>query len=89
MRQNVQTLLLTGLLATLCACSGGAPESEATTAAAQAEASTADHQAAEIDWFQGSVEDAMIAAADAGKPVFLYWGGTLVPALHAAQDHGL
>ncbi|MBV60512.1 MAG: dihydroneopterin aldolase [Nevskiales bacterium] len=79
MRQNVQTLLLAGLLATLCACSGGAPESEATTAAEQAEASTADYQAPEIDWFQGSVEDAMIAAADASKPVFLYWGARWCP----------
>ncbi len=58
------------------ACSSPQPE-EAATPAQKAPASKA--PSAQIDWFEGSVSEAFTQAADADKPVFLYWGAVWCP----------
>lgn len=36
-----------------------------------------------IDWFPGTVEEAFAAAAESGKPIYLYWGAEWCPPCHA------
>ena len=37
----------------------------------------------DIDWFDGPLDAAFAAAAEAGKPIFLYWGAEWCPPCHA------
>ena len=43
------------------------------------QAADADDNNASIAWFDGTVDDALIAAEDRRKPVFLYWGAKWCP----------
>ena len=79
MRNSFQAVLLLAGLMSLAACSGDAPETSADTATNTKAAPDTVAQAAEINWFKGTVEDALIAAADVNKPVFLYWGARWCP----------
>ena len=36
-----------------------------------------------IKWFAGTVDEAFAAAADSGKPIYLYWGAEWCPPCHA------
>jgi thiol-disulfide isomerase/thioredoxin len=42
-------------------------------------------QAAEIDWFDGTVEEAFEIAKKERRPVFLYWGAVWCPPCHALR----
>ncbi len=50
-------------------------------------ASVAENQAQpEIDWFDGTVEEAFATAALEEKPLFLYWGAVWCPPCHYLKD---
>ncbi len=71
-------LLLPVLLAG-CSAEQGDFAEESGTQAAAVEADPTDG----IDWFEGSVDEALAAAAETGKPIYLYWGAEWCPPCHA------
>ncbi len=79
----VRILPLAVLLAlSACGKSGdkkAAPPPKPSEAVAPVAAAPADHLPAGIDWFAGDAESAFAAAAEAGKPIFLYWGAEWCP----------
>ena len=71
MRPLLASLAALSVLA-VAAC--GQPDKPADPAAAHAGA-----EAHKIDWREGDVEDAFAEAAEANKPVLLYWGAVWCP----------
>ncbi len=74
---NIHVLLI--LLLVLAACGQPATDRETEKVAEQ---NTADHSAAGIHWFDGSVDQAFARATAENKPVFLYWGAVWCPPCH-------
>ncbi len=67
------------LVAAACSSDQGAPSVDTDAAAIAAESDPIDG----IDWFDGSVDEALAAAEESGKPVYLYWGAEWCPPCHA------
>lgn len=66
-------------LSLLVGCKPAAAPSGAPTADA---AATVPAEAADVAWFEGSVEAAFAAAKAESKPLFLYWGAVWCPPCH-------
>ncbi len=66
------------LLAALLAACGPSAERE--------EAPEQDQAEAEIDWAEGTVEEAFALAAELDKPLFLYWGAIWCPPCHYLKE---
>jgi protein disulfide-isomerase len=80
-------ILMVLFTATLVACG---TENDATqeqvseaTVAQESEAVAEADPVDGIDWFDGSVEEALAAAKASGKPIYLYWGAVWCPPCHA------
>jgi thioredoxin-related protein len=69
-------LLLTGLCLTSCDQSFNSKDSSDTTVELEAVVA---QQSAEIQWYDGSIEQAFALAEVENKPLFLYWGAIWCP----------
>jgi len=65
---------LAALGAVLLIAVGGCSREDATQASDEVAVENA-----HIDWFDGTVDDALIAAQDRNQPIFLYWGAKWCP----------
>lgn len=64
----------------VAACSHEEPPAEAaTTPQATVQTTMPAEAESHILWFEGSVDDALMAAVDQSKPIFLYWGAQWCP----------
>ncbi len=78
LRQSVLTLALAGTVIA-AGCAPAADSEGSSTAEPTAET---EH----IDWFEGTVEEALAHASENDKPVFLYWGAVWCPPCHYLKD---
>jgi thiol-disulfide isomerase/thioredoxin len=69
-----------GLLFASCE-KGPQPGGSSLTEASQGKSVSAD----EIQWFEGTVDEAFVAAKAEGKPIYLYWGAEWCPPCHAIK----
>ncbi len=77
-------ICISALILLLSACGQATQQADPTgekqqAHSAAATAGTKANPAAAIDWFQGSVEEALSRARTEGRPVFLYWGAQWCP----------
>lgn len=72
----IRIILTTLSVLLLASCSGG---NETETSAAEDLGAIAHSKAAEINWYDGTIEAAFEQAQRDGKPVFLYWGAVWCP----------
>jgi thiol-disulfide isomerase/thioredoxin len=79
-RAKVLTVAILGLLIVSCE-KGSQPGESALTDAGQDKSVTAD----DIQWFEGSVDEAFAYAKAEGKPIYLYWGAEWCPPCHAIK----
>ena len=63
----------------LTGCSGSEDPEMPDGAIASDSGSSSQFTAGEIQWFQGSIEEAFAAARKLDKPIFLYWGADWCP----------
>ena len=74
------TLAVLGLL--IVSCGKGPQQGGSSVSEADQEKSVS---ADEIQWFEGTVEEAFAAAKAEGKPIYLYWGAEWCPPCHAIK----
>ncbi len=67
------------LFVTACESEQSAPTPDTEATAVATETNPVDG----IDWFDGTVDEALAVAAESGKPVYLYWGAEWCPPCHA------
>ncbi len=79
--------LLLCLLLTGCTGSDDATSPPTPSAEQGHVSSGAVDAAADIDWFDGSIDAAFALAAAEGKPVFLYWGAQWCPPCHELKAY--
>lgn len=74
---------ITAVFATLLICSCTAEQAGDPQPDTSAEGVSETDPAAGIAWFPGTVDAAFAAAAESGKPIYLYWGAEWCPPCHA------
>jgi len=77
----IRALITLVVASLICSCSSEQAGDPQSGAAPSAVAET--DPAAGIAWFDGTVDEAFAAAAESGKPIYLYWGAEWCPPCHA------
>lgn len=74
---------ITAVVAALLICSCSSEQAGETQPGTAPEAVAETDSPAAIAWFPGTVDEAFAAAAESGKPIYLYWGAEWCPPCHA------